>query len=602
MLKPAEAPRERRIAAVVLPELLCEIAEVAWVPVSSESAPRSRRSPSRARVRSAPFGVVLLGEAQSEASDRELPAEDPAIKPTSKLDAVNFEARRFGVRAGQSIAEACAILAKLSVRSVTPDQVRAALGRVAEIALGFGPTVAIELPDTVWVDITGAAHLMGGEAALTTELASRVRDVGHVTRVAVASGPRLSRAFACWSTDLASASSERASIVVAPERTVSEFERLPLAALPIEPECAAWFLRLGVLTVGDLAALPRASATARLGKNAGLVLELCQGRDSEPLVAYEPPRVLVEETTWDDGVNGAQPLLFVLRGLASRMSARLAGRGEAAKSLRLVIDCDANIARLNGVPAQVALDFELAVPLWREQELGRIVASRLERQRLEAPSLGLRLEVHALASAQQQQLDLSRVTAGSMSKCLGLEELPVLLGELAADIGKDRVGVLSLKDSLRPENKCALVPAFRERGGKRSRSPFARAKKPRPGHHAAPKATPEPGSGSSAGSAFSPLSAEPSLDWPAEPTRLLRKPVPFDAVIRIGATVAIDHRLYSIEKIQFEQRLDAVEWWSRSPVARDYLRLWLSRKESGLEAIVYVDRETGARFLQAIVD
>jgi hypothetical protein len=86
------------------------------------------------------------------------------------------------------------------------------------------------------------------------------------------------------------------------------------------------------------------------------------------------------------------------------------------------------------------------------------------------------------------------------------------------------------------------------------------------------------------------------------PTRFLPKPIAIDAALRIGATLRIDHRLYTIDRVRFVERLEAVEWWTAAPVARDYLRLWLSGREGGLEALVYVDRDSGKRFLHALCD
>ena len=70
----------------------------------------------------------------------------------------------------------------------------------------------------------------------------------------------------------------------------------------------------------------------------------------------------------------------------------------------------------------------------------------------------------------------------------------------------------------------------------------------------------------------------------------------------VGATLRIEHRLYTLSRIHFVQRLEAVEWWTAAPVARDYLRLWLTGTEGGLDVLVYVDRESGQRFLQAVGD
>jgi hypothetical protein len=40
--------------------------------------------------------------------------------------------------------------------------------------------------------------------------------------------------------------------------------------------------------------------------------------------------------------------------------------------------------------------------------------------------------------------------------------------------------------------------------------------------------------------------------------------------------IVLDQCAYVIEAIQFEQRLEAIEWWAAAPVSRDYFRLWLT--------------------------
>lgn len=538
-----------------------------------------------------PLGVVMMDAAEpkdcgdsvvdaAEQADGERVSAAPELKPTALLDAVNDVARAFGVRDGQSIAEARALVAHLVVRRVSERQVLDALGRIAEIALAFGPTVAISAPDTVWVDVTGTAHLLGGEPALAIELSGRVRALGHVVRVAIASGPELSRAFGRWAPRAAQG---EGTLVVPTTDSGRAFARLPISALPLERDAVEWLVRLGVLTVGDLAALPRAAAAARLGPNASRVLDLCEGHDSAPLRAYEPERVLVEQVGWEDAVVGLEPLLFALRGLVARMSARLAGRGEAAQALVVTLEHDRSVARLERVEPQHVLSFELAAPLWREDEMRRVILSRLERTKLEAPCIGVRLEVPSITPALGRQLDFSRVMSGVAATCRGAESLPVVVAELVADVGKNRVGVLKLTDSHRPEQKSMLGPALERRrktkstiGARRN----VRKASPRRSHEA--------------------RSSDPR--FPNAPTRLLPKPLLLAAALRPGVTLCIERRLYTIESVAFAWRLDAVEWWTRAPVERDYLRLVLRSTEGVVEALVYVDRNTGDRFLHAIGD
>src|SRR6185369_14546205 len=320
---------ERRVLALVLPELLCELAEkrLLWGLQLRKSKP--------------PLGVVLVSaEAKPGAT------EPRPIDATAKLRAVNESAKRYGVRAGQTIAEACALVANLVVREVTQAEVCSTLSCIAEVGLSLGTTVSVEAPDTVCVDITGSAHLQGGELALGSEFANRVRAMGHSVRVAISDGPRLARAFAHWFTPSAADPEDRGVCVVPSEHTVPAFAALPINALPLPPDTAGWFVRLGVFTIGELCALPRQALGSRLGEAAASVTELCAGRDRAPLIAFTPERTLTESSTWDEPVTGTEPLSFVLGGLVSRVSARLTGRGEAAQSLLLTIGCDPDLDRL----------------------------------------------------------------------------------------------------------------------------------------------------------------------------------------------------------------------------------------------------------------
>lgn len=552
----------RRIVALVLPALLCELAETPAFTALGEEAP-APRSPRR---RQLPLGVVL-GEAPPTESNSSSVEEIPA---TAVLSAINEAASRYGVRVGQSLAEAKALVSRLVVRRVPRGAIEQGLARVAEVALAFGATVALAAPDTVWVDITGAAHLFGGEAALLAELVGRVRETGHRVRAALASGPLLAQAFARFG-ELGG----EGYLIVTSAQEQREFARLPVRALALESSVESWLIRLGVLTISGLKELPQAALAARLDEHAGRVLDLMAGRDPTPLVPYVPASTLSEESSWDEGVDGSTPLLFVLRGLATRMGSRLAGRGQAARNLVLEIAADRSIARFRGAPSSTRIEFALPKPLWKSSEIYRIVASKLERLSLPAPSLGLRLEVPELVEAMPRQLELG-FWGGSASQAL--DELPIVLAELAADIGEQRVGVLKVMDSHRPELASSLVPALPNTAHTKSR--LKKARKLESMQVTAPEG---------AGRLVHRL------------TRLLLEPVPFEAPLRVGATVALDRRLYTIEALRFEQRLESVEWWINA-VNRDYVRVEL-RGEAGLiEGLVFVDRNTGKRYFQGVAD
>jgi protein ImuB len=579
----------RRVVAIVLPQIACEIARA------------KRPTPPRGVAVTTPIGVIL--ERSSAASE----ALDDAPKATAVLDAVSDDARRYGVRAGQQVTEAAALLASLVVQRVTHDELDAALGRVAEVALAFGPTAAIRLReekgagrvdeprtpwgdapfDTVWLDVTGSAHLVGGEEALLAELEERVVALGHRARVAIAGGPRIAQALARYEggrsglrvtrsapSALANSGGERDDA-----RALSG---LPVQALALDPETVGFLLRIGVITVGDLMQLPRARVAARLGPRAGAVLALASGHDDTPLPPFTPPREIAEAASFEDGVETTDALIFVLRGMASHAAARLGARGEACTLIEVEIPLDRSIARLRGADQdQVGFTIELPAPLASEADLLRALRARLDRTELIAPAVGVRLRVAQIVPAPQVQLDLSRASAADP------DSLPALLAELSAEIGADRVGLLATSDAHRPEAASQLTPvtlgptsAAGARAGVRRR----RAQLSLPGL------------------------AEPRPDPLPPPTRLLPTPIPLGRVRR-GSVVSVPH-LFAVDELSPLLRLEGVEWWTKTPASRDYLRAHLSSGGSGGDragkgaraasatALVYVVRRTGEMFLQ----
>jgi protein ImuB len=487
------------------------------------------------------------------------------------LDAVNDVASRLGVRAGQRAAEAFAVAAELQIHRVPSTAPEAALEQVAELALGFGTTAAIALDlktslnrDTVWLDITGTAHLVGGEEALRAELIARIGALDHRASIAIADGPRIAQAIARWGSD-----PER--MIALPGCGAEALAPLPVRALPIDADVASYLARLGVVRVRDLARLPSASVAARLGAAAPVVLDLIQGRDAMPLTMYAPPRVVVEELSLDEGTSLVEPLLFVLRGMLARLSARLLVRGEACTRIELTILHDASIARLriaNGTglgdgDMTTLLVIDVPSPLVREADLFRPLKAKLETIELFAPAVGLRVALPSIVRSPRVQHDLSRSAASNP------DALPSLLAELTAELGPERVGVLAVRDAHCPEARSALRSLDLTKSARLA--------------------------------LFSSAMDGSTLD----PTRLLQEPLPLGRA-RLGAVVVIDQRQYTIARADFLMRLDHIEWWLARPTSRDYAMAWLvsneiTRSTGCAEAgasLVFLDRSTKSLFLQ----
>lgn len=415
----------RRIACIALPEIRLEV-----VP------PEPRAPPGAA---AGPVAVVVARRGSAVITERD-------ILGNTRLDVVSKGARALGVRAGQTVAAARAKCADLRVRVVTEGAVQAALARLAEAALAFGPATAFDVgQDVVWVDVGGCAHLHGSERALARALEARVESMGHACRIAVSSGPRLSAAIARF------AVSRRPGPLVVPGGSEAAAMRaLPIAALALDDEVTTWLQNLGLSRCGELSKLPRRALGPRLGARAHDVMQLLDGEDCAPLDPYRPPEVPEERATLEWGAASIEALTFVLKNLCDRLADRLSGRAQGAARLELLLSLDR--ALCGDAPHLSLLTITLPVPLARAADLLAVVRSRLEHHTLVAPALMVTLRAPELAQMPGRTLDIF-TPEPAIDRAL-----PRLVAELSAELGADRVGVLELVDTWAPGERTRLAP------------------------------------------------------------------------------------------------------------------------------------------------
>ena len=91
-----------------------------------------------------------------------------------RLSAVNDAAAALGLKVGMALADARAMYPKIAVADADEAADRALLEAVADWCDRYTPLVGLDPPDGLLLDITGCAHLFGGEAALARDLVRRL--------------------------------------------------------------------------------------------------------------------------------------------------------------------------------------------------------------------------------------------------------------------------------------------------------------------------------------------------------------------------------------------------------------------------------------------
>ena len=243
-----------------------------------------------------------------------------------------YEARRFGVHSAQPMMRARRLCPQATV--LPPDF--AAYARVSagimEIFRSVTPVVEPLSLDEAFLDVSGALRRLGRPAAIGQLIRDRVADEQGITcSVGVASTKFVAK--------LASTRCKPDALLVVPRTGVVAFlHPLPVGALwGVGDKTEEVLLRLGLRTVGDLAATPVSTLQRALGAAAGAHLHsLAWGRDERRVVAAQPDRSVGAEETFprdvDDPAVVRRELLRLSERTADRLrAARLVGRTVTVK-------------------------------------------------------------------------------------------------------------------------------------------------------------------------------------------------------------------------------------------------------------------------------
>ncbi len=123
-------------------------------------------------------------------------------------------------------------------------------------------------------------------------------------------------------------------MVVPPRASAGFLAPFPVSVLD-RPELADLLARLGLHTLGDLAALPAATVLARFGTDGALAHRLARGLDERPLAARTPPPDLAVTAELDPPAERVDMAAFVAKALADELHQRLAALGLACTRIAI---------------------------------------------------------------------------------------------------------------------------------------------------------------------------------------------------------------------------------------------------------------------------
>ena len=359
-----------------------------------------------------------------------------------RLVALNDEARALGLRPGELLGRVRArVGVPLRIHPSEPAEEFAALLRLCRWASRYTPTVAPFGPAEgchgLYLDIDGAAHLLGGEEALLDDIAQRLAGSGIPARIALASTPGCAFALARHG--------RMDGILVPPGEEAGALAGLPVEALRLESGAAEGLRRLGLRTVGDVEALPRSGLGRRFGLAPLLRLDQAHGRRPEPLAPLEESEGFAAARGFLDPIGHQSDVVAAARSLMGEIAPRLERTGLGASALRLTLH------RVDGLDR--SFDLGLSRPERCAERIATLVRLRLERLGSDLDA-GFGFETVTLAVTTAEAMPARQSTFGGSESG---DRIATLADILAQRIGRKLVR-LAPQGSHQPEQAEASVP------------------------------------------------------------------------------------------------------------------------------------------------
>ncbi|MDB5484970.1 MAG: hypothetical protein JWR29_874 [Tardiphaga sp.] len=456
-------------------------------------------------------------------------------KNALQISALDAHAETRGLEIGLPLANARAVCPNVQVFDEDIVADAKLLSDIADWCDRYTPLVALDPPHALLLDITGCAHLFGGEAALLNAVCAALTAQDFVVSAAIAG------TATCAST-LSRITHGR---VVRAGEEAHAVKALPVAALGAEATITRGLRRAGLKTIGDVVARATHEIAARFGADFTGLLDQALGHSDAPISPRKPLPDYIVEKRFADPVATDAVIAATLAALAQTLVSAMEQQGKGARRLEAVF------FRTDGAVRTLAV--EAGQPVTNADMI-----DRLFRERLDAladpldPGFGfdlIRLSASRTEIVVQNQRDLDAHAHTN-------DDRSALIDRIAARIGGRRVVVHLPVDTHLPERAARVAPA------QHNVAIAALAQWPEP-------AADEP---------------------PLRPLRLFERPerieVPF-AQVPDGPPARFRWRrmLYIVARAEGPERI-AMEWWKRHAEGptRDYFRI---EDETGLRFWIY---------------
>jgi protein ImuB len=357
------------------------------------------------------------------------------------ITSTHTEAEAQGITVGMRVADAKAIVHDLEVFDDKPGRNLKLLRGLGEWCIRYTPIIAIDAPDGLILDISGCAHLWGGEEAYLKEIVTRLQSKGYAVQAAMAD-----TIGAAW----AISRFGKTSPFVPNGEQATALLALPPIALRLEPAILSRLHKLGLYQISSFMGMPRSVLRRRFGE--GLLLRLTQalGKEDEPIKPLQPIQPYEERLPCLEPIRTATAIEIAINRLLENICKRLQQEGKGVRMA--VLKC----YRIDGKILQVDIGTNRAThSIPHLFKLFELKIASIE------PALGIELFILTASKVEDVPILQEALWAGKP----GLDDLAVveLLDRIAGKVGADKIHRYLPDEHYWPERSIKLALSLQEK-------------------------------------------------------------------------------------------------------------------------------------------
>lgn len=359
-----------------------------------------------------------------------------------RVTATNIRAEKQDIYTGMVVADAKALVPELEVIDNIPGLNERLLKVIGEWCIRYSPIVSVDAPDGLILDISGCAHLWGGEQGYLTEIISRFKARGYDVRAAIADTIGTAWAISRYG---------KITAIIEPCMQLSVLQSLPPVALRLEQTVLDRLSKLGFRSIGSFINMPRSVLRRRFGTELLLRIDQALGHVEEYRTPIIPIEAYQERLPCLEPIRTATGIEIALQRLLELLCERLQKEGKGVRTATF------KGYRIDGKLVQIQIGTNR--PTHYIPHLFKLFELKISSIE---PALGIELFVLEAPKVEDVPLEQETLWANE-NNGLDDQNLAELLDRIAGKVGVNTIHRYLPEEHYWPERSIKTTPSLKDR-------------------------------------------------------------------------------------------------------------------------------------------